>query len=576
MSFDVDALARGAFDNIGALMKRFLLGPLSVRHQGGEMMTTEERRSYWQRNLARRRLLQVSAMSAGAVAVTAACGGSSNSASSSTTPAGSPAAAGTPRKGGRLRVGANVDLIWTNAPYQLNTPYVLTQFAIYDTLFRYNSVTTLKPVPRLAESYSFNGDQSELTVTLRPNLKFHSGKALDAQAVIDSFNSLADPATPPNQPSGLAKAYVASTQAVDATHIKFTLKRPGMLIFDLFNFWLVADAANIAQLKSGGLPNGSGPFKVTSATPKIGGKLDAFSDFWEPPLLDGIDYKVYPDPSSLAVAVQSGAVDLTKDLTIDDALRLGKDSKFQIVHDKGLTADFSFGMNTKGDVTKDPRVRQALYHLVDRKNVVDTVFLGQATQVNSLWPKGSPAYESRYDADPLNVQTAKGLLAQAGYQNGTPPIEIIIPSRLAAGQQIGQLIQADAKKAGVNLTLKVLEESVYNPELLKGAFPGAYFNGFGFNTMHPDSLTVMNNQMRVPGATNYNSPAYDTLQADLAAAKTDAERKALYQTFNQLWDKDMWVFLICSQTFEWIMTKGVTGFTTNDYAVPLVEKVSLA
>lgn len=540
-------------------------------------MTHDQTTSYWRNRLTRRRLLSASAVSAGAMVVTAACGSGS---SSSTTPAATASAKANPssaaggKKGGRLKVGASVDLIWTNPPYQLNTPYLVTQFAIYDTLFRYDTLQ-LEPKPRLAASYEFNSDQSVLTVALRPNLKFHSGKALDAQAVVDSFNSLSDPKTPTNQPSGLAKAYVASVAATDPTHVTFTLKRPGMLVFDLFNFWLIADAANIAELQTGGLPNGSGPFKVTNVQPKQGGTLDRFTDYYQPALLDGIDYKVYPDASSLAIAVQSGDIDLTKDLTIDDALRFGKDSSFHVLKDKGLTADNSIGMNCKGDVMKDPRVRQALYHAVDRQNVVDTVYLGQATAVNCLWPKGSPAYESRYDQDPFDINKAKSLLAEAGYSNGTPPIEVIIPTNQPVAPQILQLVQASAKQAGINLTLKNEEDTVFVQQFLKATYPGCYTTAFGFNTMHPDSLPVMNFQVRVPNSAGYDSPAYDKLQSDMAAATTAEQRKPLYAEFNKLWDQDMWVFLVCSQTFQWLTRKNVAGFSVNEFSVPTMEQVSL-
>lgn len=540
-------------------------------------MTSTPTTGYWHNRVTRRRLLGASAVSAGAIAVSAACGSGSSSsktpASGSTATAGtSPAAGG--QKGGRLKVGANVDLMWSNPPYQLNTPYLVSQFAIYDTLFRYDTLE-LQPKPRLAQSYEFNGDQSVLTVTLRPNLTFHSGKVLDAQAVVDSFNSLTDKNTPSNQPSGLAKAYVTSVAATDPTHVTFTLKRPGMLVFDLFNFWLIADAANIAEMQTGGLPNGSGPFKVTEVKPKQGGTLDRFPGYYSPALLDGIDYKVYPDPSSLAIAVQSGDVDLSKDLSIDDALRFAKDSKYHVLKDKGLTADNSFGMNCKGDVTKDPRIRQALYHAVDRQNIVETVYLGQSTPVNCLWPKGSPAYESRYDKDPYDLQKAKSLVAEAGYSNGTPPIEIIIPTNQPTAPQIMQLVQASAKQAGLNLTLKTEEDTVFVQQFLKAAYPGCYANAFGFNTMHPDSLPVMNYQVRVPNAAGYDSADYDKLQAEMAAATTADARKALYAQFNKIWDNDMWVFLTCSQTFQWLTKKAIGGFTVNDFSVPLMEKISL-
>src|SRR5215472_16680442 len=42
---------------------------------------------------------------------------------------------------------------------------------------------TVKIVPRLAEKWRFAGDGKSITLTLRKNVKFHDGSALDAEAV---------------------------------------------------------------------------------------------------------------------------------------------------------------------------------------------------------------------------------------------------------------------------------------------------------------------------------------------------------------------------------------------------------
>lgn len=515
--------------------------------------------------------------------MSAACGDSS---SSSKTPAGgnTPAGSASPaasasaavKKGGTVRYGNTVDFSWSNMPYSVNSFYYVQEFAVYDTLFRYNDASSLEPTPRLAKGYEFNADKTEIVVELRPNLTFHDGKRLDAQAVVDSFVSLNDTATPPSQVQGVAKAYISKAEAVDPLHVKFTLVRPGNVVFDVFHWWLIADAANIDPLSKGGLPNGSGPFKVTSVQPKQGAKLAAFEGAWQPPHLDGLEYKIYPDAAGLALAMRSGAIDMAKELSADDAKVFGSDGKHNLFSDKGLASVYCMGMNTKGEVTKDVRIRQALHHSLDRERVSEEVLLGAGQPFHCLWPTTSKAYESRYDANPFDLKKAKELVTAAGYENGTPDVEVMLSSDDYGGKQIFQILQADAKQAGVNLKINQAERSAFSPKFQKATYPGCYMTTFGYNATYPDTLFVMNFQVRVPNSTAFESDEYKKFQADMAAAGDDETRAGLYKQFNKIWDDNMWVLLSSSRRLQWVTSKDVANLSINDYSMPDLAGVGMA
>ena len=51
----------------------------------------------------------------------------------------------------------------------------------------------LNAVPRLAESWTPNGDASVWTFKIRQGVKFHDGKPMDAEDVVATINRLADP-----------------------------------------------------------------------------------------------------------------------------------------------------------------------------------------------------------------------------------------------------------------------------------------------------------------------------------------------------------------------------------------------
>lgn len=492
-----------------------------------------------------------------------------------TAPGETPQPTQEPQRGGSLVVGGRIESIWSGAPYQIASTYLELFNSVNDTLFRYTTAD-LQFEARLAEGYEFNDDETEISVTLKDGITFHDGKPIDAQAVVDSFVALNAPDTPNSQVRTLATAYVESAEAVDAKTILFKLKRPGTLIFDVFHYFAVVDASSIQNAVNGQPWNGSGPFKMTNVRPQQGSTMVRHDGHWSPPLLDSFEYRVFNDPAALAIAVDAGEVDLAKDVSADDFERFKGQDDFTVLIDKGLQAFYSIGMNANGEVTGDPRIRRALYHSLDRQRISEDVFLGVTEPTNSLWPKSSPAYESRYDEDPFDLDKAADLVREAGYANGTPAIPYMCASNNFEGQRFFEIFQADAAKAGLNLELALTDAAAFSEQFQNATYPGMYTTTFGFNALTPDTLPLMNFQVRRPNSAGFDSPEYEDFMGRLAAAKTSEERAALYKEFNEIWDENMWVMTVNDRRVQWVAGKNVANFQLSDWSIPLLDKVGRA
>lgn len=546
-------------------------------------MRTDEP-NYWNSRInrpwRRRRLLGVAgALGAGAAGLAlVGCGdddssvGSSTPSSANTNPAGSTAK---PKAGGTLTFADRNDAIWSSAPYGVASYGSPLFYAFNDTLFRYPS-SDLKPEPRLAESYEFNADQTELVVKLRPKIQYQDGTPIVAQHVADNIAALSAKGTANSQVKGPVNAYIQSTQAVNETTVKFILKRPGNLVFDALNFLAILDTRTLADVQSGKPWNGSGPFQMTDYRPQQGATWKAHRGFWKPVTLDSVEFMTFADASALAIAVETGKVQLTNRLNPDDTQRFSSDKKYQHIVGSGLTRAYSWGLSAKGAVTADARIRRAVYHAIDRKRIAEDVTLGINEPRNSLWPPSSKAFEDRFKEDPFNLDTVRKLVTEAGYANGTPPIQLMTTSDNFEGKRMFEIVQADARKAGLNLEIQQVDGAAFSEAFQGNTFPGGYQTTFGFFGMYPDTLPVMNFQVRVPNSAGYAAPAYADLQKRMNAARTDEERKKLYAEFNTLWAEDVWVMLITDIKDQWILSKDVAGFKIDDYDVPNWEDAGRA
>ena len=150
-------------------------------------------------------VVAVAAMTLGA----AACGGSSSD--SSSTGSGGSGDASTLTLG--LVVPATTfaaaDMAFAN-----ESPYGQ---AVYDTLLKADP--TGKIMPSLATDWSYNADNTVLTMTLRSDVTFTDGTKFDASVAAQNLIRFRDGASP-------NKSYLAAmkdAKALDATHLEITL-----------------------------------------------------------------------------------------------------------------------------------------------------------------------------------------------------------------------------------------------------------------------------------------------------------------------------------------------------------------
>jgi peptide/nickel transport system substrate-binding protein len=115
-------------------------------------------------------------------------------------------------------------------------------------------------------------------------------------------------------------------------------------------------------------------------------------------------------------------------------------------------------------------VREAFDHAIDRKQIIDVVFLGTAKPAYSIIPPTTGDW-SNPDLKPVSFDlgAANQLLDGLGYKKGSDGIrvaeghkmsyEVIGPTDVQSVPRTFQIIQADFKKIGVQLHLKALDST---------------------------------------------------------------------------------------------------------------------
>jgi peptide/nickel transport system substrate-binding protein len=322
--------------------------------------------------------------------------------------------------------------------------------AVYDTLLKENPAGELEA--NVATEWTYNEDNTVLTLTLRDDVTFIDGETLDADAVAQNLIRFRDGTSP----NASFLAAVADATAIDATTVEVTLSAPdpALLHYLSQNAGMIGSPAAFDAADAQTNPVGSGPYILDTEATVIGTSYEFTKnpDYWNPDAVhyDNLSLKVFGDSTSVLNAIKGGQLNGAK---LPDNTNNGE------IEGSGYTLN-PFELDWTGLIIfdrdgslnpalADVRVRQALNYAIDTEAMLTAVGDGLGTPTAQIFPESSdgfdPELDSRYAYDP---EMAKDLLAEAGYADG---LELSMPSTTLANPAVFTLIQQQLKDVGITV-----------------------------------------------------------------------------------------------------------------------------
>jgi oligopeptide transport system substrate-binding protein len=372
----------------------------------------------------------------------AACGSSSSNGSSS-----ADRDAGTPVKGGSLRVtyqgepaGLDPAIAWDVVSWPIER---LT----YETFLTYASRSGdagSQLAPSLAievpsgDNGGISADGKTYTFKLRHGVKF--APPMDREVTAQDFKwsferMMAEPLAPARYfYTGIVGAqdfmdgkaeHVKGFKVVDDGTVRITLEHPDGAFLQAMTLpftsvmpkeWAQKVGTAIARR-----PLGTGPFVVKSWTPgrKIVAKRNP--NYWDAgkPYLDEIEFGLAVQPSAAVSLVQRGRVDVMGDaIPTEDYAGITSDPTWSKYVDSSPEIAYCYVfMNVLEKPWDDLRVRQAVNFALDTAEL-QTLLAGQVTPLDQIYPAGMPGHDPSKQYYTHDVDKARQLLAEAGFPNG--------------------------------------------------------------------------------------------------------------------------------------------------------------
>jgi peptide/nickel transport system substrate-binding protein len=429
------------------------------------------------------------------------------------------AAGGGPRRGGTLILAVNSDP--TPLRVQSQGPTSTTwRDLVFETITAYDA--SGKPQPGLATSWELADGDKTVTLRLRDDVKFHSGRSMTAQDVIFSLRRTTEPEAQA-QVSSISKL-ITEMSAPDPHTVVLRLKRQASNLFDLFQFCSIVDQESIGGLKDGSAVIGTGPFRWQSWIPGSQLTLVRNENYRVPgrPYLDRIEQPLISDPTALVTAVRGGRAHIAYGVAPMDAKGLSTDDRFSV--NEGISVAYSAGM----DVTKPPfdniQVRQAVGYAVDRKRALNQIFAEYGESGSLWWTRNEPGWDAAqagtYTYDPAR---AKAMIAQAGAAGAQVTMDVL---GIQAARSLAEVVRYDLEAAGLRVNARVLDTVDFTRRMAGGTLEGQMFlNGYGLSDLSAATFVSSVPAFALKNASHFESPEYSSAMNQVLTA-SPAQRPA--------------------------------------------------
>jgi dipeptide transport system substrate-binding protein len=475
---------------------------------------------------------------------------------------------------------------------------------VYNRLTEFQRGTTIVG-PGLAESWEVSDGGKTIVFHLRKGVKFHTVKDFkptrdfNADDVLFSFNRQWKSDNPYFKVSGGKYDYfndmdmpslLDTIEKKDDYTVVMKLKTPNVAV--LAN--LAMDFASIGSaeyadflLKKGTpeqfdqVPVGTGPFSFVAYQKDAVIRFKANKDYFgEKPLVDDLVYAITPDATARYAKLKAGECHINAYPRPADLPEMKQDPTLRVISKSGLNIAF-WAFNVNKPPLDKKEVRQALTMAIDKDAIIKDVYLGAGEPAKTLIPTTMWAYNDKIADYPYDPEKAKAMLKAAGV---SAPLDIdmwYMPVQRPYnpnGKRIGEMMQADLAKIGVNAKLVTYEWGEYRKRAQNGEDMTAQLGWTGDNG-DPDNFFFLDGCTDGKPANNnipkWCNAEYNDLLVKARVIPDQAGRAKLYQRMQEIEHEEAPELLVAHSTVFEAMRAGVTGYKQSPLGTHEFEGVDL-
>lgn len=430
---------------------------------------------------------------------------------------------------------------------------------IFNTLLKIDENGNV--VPELAESYEYT-TPTELIIKLKKGVKFHNGDTLTSKDVVFSINRMLD-----KPASRVMIDAIKKVEMIDDYTVKLVLSKPSSpLLFGLAHPITAILNEKDTLAKNDVIatsPMGTGPYKFIDwgSGEKI--ELTSFDNYFEgKPKIDNLTYRAITENSSRLAALETGEIDIAYNMDAIDGSTVEKNPKLQLISKPTTSTEYITFNNEKAPFDNE-NFRKAVNYALDKKSMSDSIFMGKAIPANSIVNPNVFGYSDTVKGYPYNKEKAIEYLKKSGIEN--PSFTLFVNDNTTR-LQLAQIIQANLKEIGIDMTIETLEWGTYLQKTAQGehqALLGGWVSGTSdadivfFPLLHSSSHGGAGNRAF------YTNKKLDKIIEQAQLTSDPKERKELFFKAQEILQNDAPFGLLLYKNENIGINKRVKGFEYN-------------
>ena len=466
---------------------------------------------------------------------------------------------------------------------------------IYSRIVDFERGTT-KVIPGLAEKWDISSDGTVYTFHLRHGVKWQSNanfkptRDFNADDIIFAIDRQWKQDNPYFKVTSSNHSYfndmgmpklLKSVEKVDDYTVKITLNVPeAPFLSDLAMEYAGIQSKEYADamLKAGTPekidqePVGTGPYMLVQYQKDAIIRYKAFPQFWGGKAkIDDLIFAITPDASVRWAKLQKNECQVMPYPNPADLDAIRKDPNVTVLEQPGLNIGY-LAYNTTKKPFSDVRVRKAINMAINKKAIIDAVFLSTGIPAINPIPPTMWSYNKSIKDDPYDPAAAKKLLAEAGYPDGFETDLWAMPVQRPYNpnaKRIAELMQADLAKIGVKAVIKTYEWGEYRKRAQAGEHQMAQLGWTGDNG-DPDNFlnTLLGCDSAKTNGSNIAKFCYQPFEDLVQKAKHTsdiAERTKLYEEAQVIFKQQAPWFTIAHSVQLKPVRKEVIGFKLSPF-----------
>lgn len=410
--------------------------------------------------------------------------------------------------------------------------------------------------PGLAKSWT-QVDATTWDFELVDNAVFHNDEPFTSRDVAFTLERIFDPEL--GAPNAVFLQAIDRVETQGDYKARFILKQPwGSFLADLAAAFNIVNEKAIASNDPRLEPIGTGPFRFAEWVKDDHITLDRWEKYHVPniPYLDRVIFKAIADDTVRLTGLQTDEMQWVMQVPLQKVDELKGEEDIKVTVGKPYLPDFIY-LNASQPPFDDKRVRQAIAWAVNRQEIVQVAFFGQAVTASEAIPEEHPYYSGvNLYADGPDYDRARALLSEAGMEgleftfDGQPQVPTQIKS--------AQVLQQQLDRAGIKMRIQNYESGEWIKRLLQKEYNA---------TISYWSATLDPAHFYYPGllsTSGWNISGYGTPEMDQAlqafAAEPDPEkRKQAYAAVVTLLQEDAPIIPIDNQLQQYWVRANVYG-----------------